>query len=91
MPNLFSLLRGNRRCRALFTTFLVCLDHEFVADVDTKELEALNLLHYNPVDENGVLFGSLFPIVHDQLFVLLTLRERLLSWHHTAMSLTSSL
>uniref|UniRef100_A0A4W5KNB5 Clusterin n=1 Tax=Hucho hucho TaxID=62062 RepID=A0A4W5KNB5_9TELE len=28
MPNLFSLLRGNRHCRALFTTFLVCLDHE---------------------------------------------------------------
>uniref|UniRef100_A0A673VM05 Clusterin n=1 Tax=Salmo trutta TaxID=8032 RepID=A0A673VM05_SALTR len=28
MPNLFSLLRGNRRCRALFTTFLVCLDHD---------------------------------------------------------------
>ena len=27
MPNLFSLLRGNRFCRALFTTVLVSLDH----------------------------------------------------------------
>uniref|UniRef100_A0A4W5PQ34 Complement C4B (Chido/Rodgers blood group) n=1 Tax=Hucho hucho TaxID=62062 RepID=A0A4W5PQ34_9TELE len=27
MPNLFSLLRGNRFCCALFTTVLVCLDH----------------------------------------------------------------
>jgi hypothetical protein len=25
----------------------------FVVDVDTKELEALNLLHYSPIDENG--------------------------------------
>jgi hypothetical protein len=49
--------------------------------VDNKELEALNMLHYSPVDENrGVLS-----------FVLITLREKLISWHHTARSLTSSL
>ena len=28
MPNLLSLLRRNRHCRALFTTVLVCLDHD---------------------------------------------------------------
>ena len=28
MSNLFSLLRGNRCCCALFTTVLVCLDHD---------------------------------------------------------------
>ena len=28
MPNLFSLLRGKRCWRALFTTVLVCLDHD---------------------------------------------------------------
>jgi hypothetical protein len=27
--------------------------------VDTKELEALNLLHYSPVDENGGVLGQL--------------------------------
>jgi hypothetical protein len=26
--------------------------------VDTKELEALNLLHCCPIDENGVMLGS---------------------------------
>ena len=58
MPNLFSLLMGNRFYRALFLTILVRLDH--VGDVDTKELEALNLLHCSPVDENGGVLGPLF-------------------------------
>jgi hypothetical protein len=56
--------------------------------VDAKELEALNLLHCNPVAENGGVLGPPFPVVS---FVLITLREMLLSWHHTARSLTSSL
>ncbi|CDQ76298.1 unnamed protein product [Oncorhynchus mykiss] len=42
----------------------------FVGDVDTKELEALNLLHYSPVDVNGDVFGTPFPVVHDQLLCL---------------------
>jgi hypothetical protein len=61
MPNLFILPRGNRHYRALFTIVLVCLDH--VSDVDTKEFEALNLLHYSPVDENGDVLGPPFPVV----------------------------
>ena len=28
MPNIFSLLTGKRYCHALFTTVLVCLDHD---------------------------------------------------------------
>ena len=47
MPNIFSVLCGNRSCCALFTTVLMCLD-----EVVTRELEALNLLHYSPVDVN---------------------------------------
>uniref|UniRef100_A0A4W5RW29 Coiled-coil serine-rich protein 1 n=1 Tax=Hucho hucho TaxID=62062 RepID=A0A4W5RW29_9TELE len=42
----------------------------FVRDVDTKELEALNLLHYSPVDENGGVLGPLFPVVHNHLLCL---------------------
>jgi hypothetical protein len=30
-----------------------------VSDVDTKELETLDPLHYSPVDENGGMFGPL--------------------------------
>ena len=43
---------------------------QFVGDVDTKELEALNLLHYSPVDENGGVLGSPFPVVHNHLLCL---------------------
>ena len=60
MPNLFRLLRGKRCCRALFMIVLVCLDHEFVGDVDTKEFEALNLLLYSPVDVNVACSALLF-------------------------------
>ena len=42
----------------------------FVGDVDTKELEALNLLHYSSVDENGDVLGPLFPVVHNHLLCL---------------------
>jgi hypothetical protein len=38
-----------------------------VGDVDTKELETLDPLHFNPVDVNGGLFSLPFPVVHDQL------------------------
>ena len=39
-------------------------------DVDSKELEALNLFHYSPVDENGGVLGSPFPVVHNHLLSL---------------------
>jgi hypothetical protein len=38
--------------------------------VDTKELEALNLLHNSPIDVNGGLFGTPFPVVHCQILCL---------------------
>ena len=38
--------------------------------MDAKELEALNLLHYSPVDENGGVLGPLFPVVHNHLLRL---------------------
>jgi hypothetical protein len=38
--------------------------------VDTKELEALNLLHYSPVDVNGGVLSPLFPVVHNHLLCL---------------------
>ena len=72
MPNLFPLLRGGERCfHALFTTILVCFDHDSLfGDVDTKELEALDPLHFRPVNFNGDLFSPPFPVVHDQLLCL---------------------
>ena len=38
--------------------------------MDTKELEALDPLHYSPVDVDGGVLGPPFPVVHDQLFCL---------------------
>ena len=43
---------------------------QFVIDVDTKELEALKLLHYSSVDENGDVLGAPFPVVHNHLLSL---------------------
>jgi hypothetical protein len=43
--------------------------------VDAKEHEALNLLHYSTINENGGVLGAPFPVVHN--LVLITLRERL--------------
>ena len=38
--------------------------------MDTKELEALNLLQYSPVDENGGVLCLPFPVVHNHLLCL---------------------
>ena len=38
--------------------------------MDTKELEALNLFHYNPIDENGGVLRPPFPVVHNHLLSL---------------------
>ena len=38
--------------------------------MDTKELEALNILNCSPVDENGGMLGPLFPVVHNHLLCL---------------------
>ena len=38
--------------------------------MDTKELEALNLVHYSPIDENGCVLGPPFPVVHNHLLCL---------------------
>ena len=38
--------------------------------MDTEELEALNLLHYNSVDVDVGVLAPPFPVVHDQLLCL---------------------
>ena len=38
--------------------------------MDAKKLEAPNLLHYNPVAENGGVLGPPFPVVHNHLICL---------------------
>ena len=38
--------------------------------MDTKELEALNLLHCSTVDENGDVLSPPFPVVHNHLLCL---------------------
>ena len=37
--------------------------------MDTKELEALNLLHCSPVNENGDVLGPPFPLSNNFLFL----------------------
>ena len=38
--------------------------------MDTKELEALDLLHYSPINENGGVLRPPFPVVHNHLLCL---------------------
>ena len=38
--------------------------------MDAKELEAVNLLHCSPVDENGGVLCPPFPVVHNNLLCL---------------------
>ena len=38
--------------------------------MDTKELDALNLLHDSPVDENGNMLSAPFPVVHNNFLCL---------------------
>jgi hypothetical protein len=50
-------------------TVLGCLD-QFVGDVDTKEIEALNLLHNSAVNVNRGVLCTYFPVVHEHLLCL---------------------
>jgi hypothetical protein len=63
---------------------------QIVSDVYGEELEAFHLLNCGPVDVVRGVLPLKFPEV-DISFVLLTLRERLFSWHRFARALTSSL
>ena len=79
--NLFSLLRGNRFCRALFTTVLVCLDRDSLLVMWTPRNVMLSTC-----STTATTYFSCSP--QSSPFVLIRLRERLLPWHHTARSLT---
>ena len=71
MLNLFSHLRGKRRCRALFTTVLVCWDHDrFLVMWTLGNLKLSKPLHNMSIDVNRGMLGSPFPVVHDQLLCL---------------------
>ena len=60
-----------RRARAVAITGSDATNQDsVVGDVDTKELEALNLLNYSPVDENGDVLGHPFPVVHNNFLCL---------------------
>ena len=69
MANIFSLLRRNRSCRALVTTVLVCLDHDSLLVMWKPRNLVSSLLHYSPVDENGVELNP-FYVVHNHLLCL---------------------
>ena len=58
MPNLFSLLWGKRRCRALFTTVLVCLDHDRLLVMWTLNDGIGVVLGHAVVGEQGVQEGT---------------------------------
>ena len=38
--------------------------------MDTKELEALNMPHYSPNDENGGVLCPAFPVIHNHILCL---------------------
>jgi hypothetical protein len=56
----------------------VCESCYVLIDADAKELKALDLLHYSPVDVDEDVFSP-------------DIKGEVLSWHHTVKSLTSSL
>ncbi len=61
----------------------VCSPYQVLGDVYTEVLEATHPLHRGPTDHKRSVGPLLsLPEVHDQLLVLLTFRERQLSWHH---------
>ena len=77
--NFFSLLR----LRLLHNTVCVGGPFQLVSDVYTKELKAFHLLHCKPIDVDvGCSLGCFLKCTIIS-FVLLTLSERLFSWHHT--------
>ncbi len=60
-------------------------------DIYTEVLEAAHPLHRGSTDHKRSVGPLLtLPEVHDQLFILLTFRERQLSWHHDVSLSTSS-
>jgi hypothetical protein len=71
MANLFSLLRGERHCRAFFTSVLVCVDHDNSLVMWTPR--NLKLLTHSTTAPSMWMMGVLgppFPVDHDQLLCL---------------------
>jgi hypothetical protein len=62
---------------------------QIVSDVYGEELEAFQLLHCGPVDVDRGVLPLLFPLVHDKLLHFVDIE--VISWHHSARTLTSSL
>ena len=48
----------------------LCWPFSVLTDLDTDQLEALDPLHYIPVDVDGGVLTPLFHVVHDQLLGL---------------------
>jgi hypothetical protein len=70
MTNIFSLLRGYRHCCALFTTVLVCLDHDSLLVMWTPGNLKISIRSTTALSMNGGVSSPPFPIVHDQLLCL---------------------
>ncbi len=68
----------------------VCSPSQVLGDVYTEVLEAAHPLHRGPADHKRSVGPLLsLPEVYNQLFSLLTFRERQLSWHHDVSLSTS--
>ncbi len=68
----------------------VCSPSQVLGDVYTEVLEAAHPLHRGPADHKRSVGPLLsLPDVYNQLLVLLTFRERQLSWHHDVSLSTS--
>ena len=71
MLNLFSLLRGNRHCYALFMTVLVCLDRDSLLVLWTpRNMKISNCSTTTPSMRMGDVYGRPFPVVHNHLLCL---------------------
>ena len=77
--------------RLLHHTVCVGGPFQIISDVYTEELEAFHTLHCSPVDVDRGVLPLLSPKSMISSFILLTLRKRLFSWHHSTRALTSSL
>lgn len=64
---------------------------QVLCDLDAEELEVTDSLHSSPIDVDWAYPSPCFLKLTITSFFLLILKDRLLSWHRTARSLTSSL
>ena len=70
LVNLFSLLTVEEALSCILHDCVGVWTMLFLSDVDTEKFKDLDPLHYSPIDVDGGVLGSPFPVVHDQVLCL---------------------